>query len=662
LTTEADASRPARRRLLTWGLPALAVAAGVIAAGCTLGAGSDGDPTPADTSRSSSIAWSADGRALWLTSPDDDQVVEVDPATLEPRRRLAMWGQPRDLTVLGDQVVVTARLGPDIAVIDTHPDPDDPLARDGATVTLVPTPCRSTAGVVTIPAADDETDRALAVVACPADDRLVVIDLDHSGAVGTIAVAGRPTGLVRDGDRIGASTAGDGRIHTFGVDQLVRAVAALPNREEDGPVPALDVRSTAQPVWVDGDRTASSLTALDAGPDGVIGTYQVVDNERKLSRAEIEAGSTYGTPKDGRARLEPAIAGACGARFSSLTDEARRLSGPVALAAAPADDLVWVVGEFSHSVSVVRCAGEGASTRSDTVAAFDVGEGARGIVLSPDGDRAFVDVGFDHQVAELRLPTGAADRAGDDPIERRAPVAVGRRSADDRYLSPLAQEGRRMFNDATNPHLTPFGVVTCGSCHPAAGEDALSWRIESADASRRTVDRKVRRTPPAWQVDTDVKPLHWDGEFTSSDALALDTVQQLMGGDGLLVDTAALTAYMAEVPALPGLTPESREDFAANVDAGDLVDRLGCTTCHTGDAGTDGKRHDVLSPSSVPDGDLPEVVTPPLRSVGGRAPYGHDGRAPDLEALLDEHGDGKGGTIALTPEERAAVIAYLETR
>lgn len=220
-----------------------------------------------------------------------------------------------------------------------------------------------------------------------------------------------------------------------------------------------------------------------------------------------------------------------------------------------------------------------------------------------------------------------------------------------------------MFNDATDTHLTPFGVVTCGSCHPSAGEDGMSWRIERVDPDSKGIERKVRRTPPAWQVDAATKPLHWDGEFTSSDDLSLTTIQQLLGGDGLLVDTAALSAYMAEVSAPPTTPTGDVDRTAADArDGGVLLDRLGCTTCHAGDAGTDGKAHDVLSPSAVPDGDLAAVVTPPLRSVRTRAPYGHDGRAPDLATLLRAHGDGRGGTLALTDQELAAVIAYLGTR
>lgn len=658
MTAAPDAPGPVRSRLLTWGLPLLAVAGTALAIGLVSqhGSGGGGGGSRTSTSRSSTIAWSGDGATLWVTSPDDDQVVAIDPSTLEVVDQIEVPGQPRELTVLGPELVVTAAQSTDLAIVDPDARPEDAVA-------LVRLPCGGTRSVVGVPASEPAPRGDLAVVTCPSDDRLAVVDVDRHLVLATIDLAGRPTGIVRVGDVLTVSTALDGRVHELSVERLAHALDDVRASGDDDDVPVLAVEpSSTRPAWTDGGRTASSLTALDAGPKGTVGVYQVVDNERKLSAAEIEAGSTYGTPKDGRARLEPAVAGACGARFSSVEDEARRLSGPVAVAAAPTDGLVWVVGEFSQSVSVVRCTGAEPSERSTTVAAFDIGEGGRGIVLDEDGRTAYVDVGFDHQVAELALPDGAASVAAGDGIERTEPVAIGRRPVDDRYLTPLAQEGRRMFNDATNAHLTPFGVVTCGSCHPSAGEDGLRWRIESADPATRTIERKVRRTPPAWQVDPDVKPLHWNGEFTSSDDLTLTTIQQLLGGDGLLVDSSAISAYMAEVSAPPSTPTGDAAATAEARQAGDgLLAHLGCTSCHAGDAGTDGRAHDVLAPSTVADADLPSVITPPLRAVRGRAPYGHDGRAPDLESLLRAHGDGEGRSLELTSEELAAVVAYLRT-
>ena len=314
MTAPADAARP-HQRLLRWGLPAVAVAAAVVVVGVSVDRGGDEpDAPPAMTSRSSSIAWDEAGEHLWVTSPDDDQVVEVDPDTLEVVRRIDVPGQPRELTALGPDLLVTGAQSTDLALVTPDAPPDD-------AVSLLPLPCGGSRGVVTLPAAADLRPLELAVVTCPTDGRLVVVDIGRILVLGTIELSGRPTGIVRDGSTLTVSTALDGRLLAIAVADVQDAVDRIDPADRLADVPALTVPVSARRVWADGKRTASSLAALDAGPRGPVGAYQVVDNQRRLSREEIEAGSTYGSPKDGRARLEPALAGACGARFSSLTDE-----------------------------------------------------------------------------------------------------------------------------------------------------------------------------------------------------------------------------------------------------------------------------------------------------------------------------------------------------
>jgi len=365
-------------------------------------------------------------------------VIQVDPRSLEVVGRYDVPGQPRELTVVDGGVAVTAAQATSLTVID-------PTAPSGEAVTAIPIPCGGSRGVVAVPARTGSRGGDHVVVTCPTDDRLVVVDTRHHTAVGMVPLAGRPTGIVRGGTTLTVGTALDGRLRTFDARALVRAAddaGAGGGAAASASPPPLRVKATSKRrAWADDGRAPSTLAALDVGPRGPVGVYQVIDNQRELTRAEIEAGSTYGSPKDGRARLEPALTGPCGARFASLTDAPRRLSGPVAVAASSDDDLVWVVGEFSHSVSVVRCDGAASSEQAVTVAAFDVGEGARGIVLGVDGRTAYVDVGFDHEVARLELPDGAASVQADDAIERprcirRKDRATHRR----RFENPLPQQ------------------------------------------------------------------------------------------------------------------------------------------------------------------------------------------------------------------------------
>lgn len=647
----------ARNRLaLTWGLPAVGLLLAAFAGACTLGSADEGGSGSAAStasarsgvSRSSTIAAAPSGRTLWLTSPDDDQVVEVDAATLAVRRSVAVPGQPQELTMLGSQVLVTGAQSTDLTTIA--------IGGTRASTTRIPLPCGGSRAVVALPSGVAGARQPMAVVTCPTDDLVVLVDLRAGAVAAQFPVVGRPTGAVRVGDQLTISAAGDGTLRRYDLAGLLRAVGT---EGATGDAPTLDVRpAKVTRAWADGERSASTLSALDAGPHGPVGVYQVVDNVRKLSSAEL-AGDAYGTPMNGRARLEPALAGPCGARFASFTDDDRLLSGPVALAAAPQGDLVWVVGQFSHSVSVVRCAEAGPASRTTTVASFEVGAGARGIALSADGRRAFVDVGYDHEVAELRLPANAGRVGPSSAIRRREPVRTVHRTVQDHYLSALAQEGRKMFADGTDAHLTPFGVVTCASCHPGAGDDGLRWRIET-----KAITRKLRRTPAAWQIDPTVKPLHWDGEFATTDELVLTTVQQLLGGDGLLVDTAAISAYLAEAPAPPPAPSRTAAQRAAAQRGKDVFGspEAGCSTCHAGPAGTDGKAHAGLPRTSDQAAELAEAVTPPLFGVRGKAPFGHDGRAADLEELLGMHLDGAGSPIDLTDDERVALVAYLRSR
>ena len=52
---------------------------------------------------------------------------------------------------------------------------------------------------------------------------------------------------------------------------------------------------------------------------------------------------------------------------------------------------------------------------------------------------------------------------------------------------------------------------------------------------------------------------------------------------------------------------------------------------------------------------------PSLRYVGKTAPYYHDGSALTLQALIAENKERMGKTQHLSEEERAALVAYLES-
>ncbi len=220
-----------------------------------------------------------------------------------------------------------------------------------------------------------------------------------------------------------------------------------------------------------------------------------------------------------------------------------------------------------------------------------------------------------------------------------------------------ALAGRRLFHDATNPHVTPSGVVACSTCHPGGGDDGLVWFVHTSD-----IPLKRRRTPNLADAHTGTAPFHWNGQFATIPDLVDSTVVDLMAGDGLLIDGSTVTAFIDEIVAAPLPPPPD----AAAVARGSVLFNAapaGCATCHSGADFTDDLFHAVLDPMSLHADDVITTAnTPALHGLSLRAPYFHDGRSPDLRDLLTRPDAAMhGGAAQLSAGELDDLIAYLES-
>jgi len=565
-------------------------------------------PQPASFSAAASTIVRDDDGTLWVTSPDDDALVAIDPSSLEERERVAIEGGPAMVARVGDALVVTLERATEVAWVE------------GGAVTRVATPCGGTRAVV----ADG---RGGAVVSCPNDD--LVLGLRRDGVAWELEAPGRPTALAVLDDRLAVTASRQGRLRIYSLDDRRLVSEQTPVQREGFAASQLDA------------------VAFDPGRREFVGAYQRVDHDSDRDRPPLEGG--YGSVFAGEPRIEPRLTGPCGARYARFDGGPRVLSGPSAVAAA--GDVLWVAHRQTDDVVALRCDPDAALLPRRVT--FTVGRGPRGIVLSDDGRTAWVDLGFAHAVARLELDATMRGPEGpvvESTLERTRDVGPS-------HLSEAAMEGRALFFDADDTHLTPSGIVTCGTCHPAGGEDGLSWFLHTAN-----VGPKLRRTPPAWGARPGLTPFHWDGEFDDGATLSMTTIRELMEGDGLLIDTGAIATWMAELP-LPIGRPARDDVDAARIDEGRALFDERCASCHAGALYADGMLHDVLTDSPDAAAAMEAVDTPSLRAVRLRAPYLHDGRAPTLRAVLIDHneGDGHGRTSDLDDARIDALVAFLET-
>ncbi len=240
-------------------------------------------------------------------------------------------------------------------------------------------------------------------------------------------------------------------------------------------------------------------------------------------------------------------------------------------------------------------------------------------------------------------------------------------------LDAQLRSGRALFT-GFDGRISELGLA-CVSCHPDGRDDGRTWTQEGS----------LRQTPMLAGRLEGTAPFNWLGTSATLEANIHQTITQRIFGSGLdQKSVAALARYLRE-----GLRPVTTREPAAET----LIARgaelfadeeVGCAHCHPPDrAFTDAKSHDVksvgeperrqfqgqarlpskkMTPRSTARPAVPSRFnTPSLKSLVQTAPYLHDGSAPTLAYLLETNHDRMGVTSHLSPEERQALLAYLES-
>src|SRR5690606_6615578 len=274
---------------------------------------------------------------------------------------------------------------------------------------------------------------------------------------------------------------------------------------------------------------------------------------------------------------------------------------------------------------------------------WPTGSNPRGLVLSPDGKRAYVMNYLSRDVSVLDLTDRAACRE------------LTRVSVAPETLTAAQLRGKLLFHNASSSRISQLGWIACASCHLGGGSDGTTW--QTPDGPRQAM--------PLWQLDG-TAPFHASATRDEVQDFERD-IEELMAGSGLAPgafrlelgepngglseDLDALADYVLHgirAPRAPVV------DAPASAEGRAVYAELGCAGCHGGpswtisqlpgpvgtlataggvevsevlrDVGTFDPARDVLGAAGF---DVPGLV-----GLHATAPYLHDGSAPTLAAVL----------------------------
>ncbi|MEW5738397.1 MAG: c-type cytochrome [Myxococcota bacterium] len=602
---------------------------------------------------SGSIAVSRDDALLFVADADHDRLTVIDTATRAVVRQTPVARAPERVLVAPDGAVYVSSRGARTV---------SRLTSDGAGVEATATVGAEPVGLAL------SSDLTQLFVANSMSGTISVLDAATLELRRELAVGGQPWALTAaaDGRRLYVTDFLAGGVRVLDLDRGSLATLTLtqPTVAECafGDVPE---RTPAQPADVilspAGDRV---YVAHVQSRTGVTRGFNV-----SLRLAVAPAMSTIDTDTDtvfqDVARTTNALTGELvnepppypPALLGTNLDESCREAGagtgmdaPSSLVVDGLGQWIFVADHNSNAVAIVSAEGRSAPgyrvPERGIADVVRVGARPTGIAVAGDLKRAWVHNALDYTVSVIENRGGALIESEVIPFDRSP-------------LPPDVDRGRRLFYSAVDPRLTEpeFGGVSCSSCHPDGRTDGLSWVLP-----QRTPEAPwqapgtwpARNTPALWGV-TRTAPYHWDGALADLPAFSARMVSQ-MGGFGLDErEVSDLTAYLSTVqlpdnPAAgllaPGLVARGEALFAER-----------CTSCHAGDALTDGRTHrDAISGVALD--------TPSLQGVFASAPYLSDGsRATLRNVLLDPRPTIASHNLAgLSSADLDAVEAFLRTK
>ncbi|MDB4968654.1 MAG: Surface antigen [Myxococcales bacterium] len=615
---------------------------------------------------SSTIALSADGRALWVVNPDADSVTVIDPATravvaevaLGPPPAVAANGRfepaikPRALAILpsGDKVYVAAQTANQICIID---------ARKHTVLGSLPVGASPT-GVVAAP------DGSVVYAVSHEANTITKIDAKKDVIVGTLDVPEHPWG---------ASISADGRslyvthlLTGSGVTTVDTASFTVKSTVAFAEQPRNDTKTlpqgvargvyTAVPHPTTGELWAPHLLLAILTPEPALDFQSTVF-------PTISTLDPSGAQEGGRLNFTPIDDAEGGGAFNDV------VSGPRDLAFSPDGKLALVADSQSEDVMVF-----------DAVEKVELGlvrplpaSFLEGIAVDHLGRFAYVHGRNSQNVVVLRL----------DAADKLTPAAVDGDPIKTVAADPMPanlRHGQRLFytaNSAAFPITQNFWVA-CSSCHLEGATDAVTWRFfvgprdtpSNAGGPINTgflLRQALRNSITDYDVTIQIEQ---GGTYHKSDARHTADLQALADFVNLAIPFPQNPNRSAD-GTLTAEQQHGRDLFLTN-----------CKSCHSGeyltDSATGNPTLDLAGPIVLHDvgtcvqaGDFvdqpapDELVgkmhtacdfdTPSLRGIFATAPYFHDGSAATLRDVVDR----LPFSSTLSGGDKDALVAYVKT-
>lgn len=319
---------------------------------------------------------------------------------------------------------------------------------------------------------------------------------------------------------------------------------------------------------------------------------------------------------------------------------------PWSLALTKDDTELWVTNSGSNDVSVINVTDPERPRRQ---AHIPVGDNPRGVVISLDGETAYVNNTLAGTVSVIDTQTYTMTRV---ITSTNIP------------LPPLILQGKRLFHSSARSELARARWISCNTCHIEGEHDGRTWRVRSS--SLELVTRNT--TSLLGMIET--YPLRWTAEWDESADSEFAICNEQFGsgligcaemhptlGDPNQGRSDELDALAAFIDSL--LLPRRSHVLTTQEQRGKAVFEspgAGCIDCHPPPLYTDLQMHNVGTGEPIDAYD-----TPTLRFLYDSTPYLHDGRAADLYNVFTTYnqGDTHGITSHLIQEELVDLVAYL---